>query len=78
MEISGSHVLENLTPNPSPEREGSNENYRLSETLCLSAFVAKNNRAFAPLRALRETILRGKIIREFVAASLIPRRGIDS
>jgi hypothetical protein len=44
----------------------------IRETLCLSAFVAKNNRAFAPLRALRETILRGKIIREFVATSLFP------
>jgi len=28
--------------------------------------VAKNNRAFASFRALRETILRGKTIREFV------------
>ena len=41
MEISFSHVLENLTPNPSPEREGSNNHYRLRETLCLRAFVAK-------------------------------------
>jgi hypothetical protein len=29
--------------------------------------VAKNNRAFAPLRALQETILRGKKFRAFVA-----------
>ena len=32
MEISFSHVLENLTPNPSPEREGSNEDFRLCVT----------------------------------------------
>jgi len=35
----------------------------------------KHVRVFAPLLALRETLLCGKKIREFVAASSLPRRG---
>jgi hypothetical protein len=46
MKISFSHELKNLTPNPSPGREGSKWDFLLNKlrvSLCLCVFVAIEN-----------------------------------